>query len=218
MNIEYWIERWRQGEIGFHQTGTNLYLCQFWPQLRLPHGSMVAVPLCGKSRDMLWLQEQHHPVLGIELSTIAVETFFEENQLSPQHTVDGKFDRFTTEGISILRGDFFDLSKKNFSAVNAVYDRAALVALSPSTRIRYVHHLLNILPAPAQILLVTLDYPHNEMPGPPFAVSPDEVQSLYQSCAELRLLTHVDVLGQNQRFKERGLSRLHESVFLIQIQ
>ena len=215
MNSEYWLERWKEGEIGFHQAGINPYLCQFWPQLRLPQKSTIAVPLCGKSRDMLWLQEQHHSVLGIELSPIAVQAFFEENGLYPYHTVDGKFDRMTAGEINILRGDFFDLSTEHFSTVNAVYDRAALVAFPPNMRTRYVDHLLKILPAPAQILLVTLDYPPNEMSGPPFAISSDEVQSLYQPCATLQLLTSLDILDQNQRFKERSLSQLHESVFLI---
>lgn len=218
MNNEYWIERWEYGEIGFHQTAINPYLCQFWPQLALPQGSTVAVPLCGKSRDMLWLRQQHLSVLGIELSTIAVRAFFEENQLSVHHIKSEKFDRFSADGITILQGDFFDLSKEDFTTVNALFDRAALVALPPCMRTRYVDHCLTILRAPAQILLVTLDYPQKEMSGPPFAISHHEVESLYQHRAELRLLKCADVLEQNLRFKERGLSQLYESVFLIRIQ
>jgi hypothetical protein len=40
-------------------------------------------------------------------------------------------------------------------------------ALSPE---HYTRHLLNILPPAAQILLITLDYPQQEMADPPFAV------------------------------------------------
>lgn len=170
MNPDYWLERWKQGEIGFHQEDINPYLCRFWPQLRLPHGSKVAVPFCGKSRDMIWLQKQHHSVLGIELSAIAVQAFFKENNLSPHPHAQGHFYRYTADRISILQGDFFNLNKEDFATVNAVYDRAALVALPPLMRRRYIDHLLNILPAPAQILLITLDYSRNEMSGPPFAV------------------------------------------------
>jgi len=46
-------------------------LCQYWQELNLAHDSVVFVPLCGKSRDMLWLREQGHQVLGVELSAIA---------------------------------------------------------------------------------------------------------------------------------------------------
>ncbi len=217
MKDDYWVDRWKQGEIGFHQTDINPYLRQFWEGLRLAKDSEVFVPLCGKSRDMLWLREQQYSVLGIELSAIAVETFFEENALSPHHTACDKFDRFDVNGISILHGDFFDLCTEDLVRVNAVYDRAALVALPSEMRKRYVQRLLTILPSATQILLITLDYPQDEMPGPPFAVSHDEIKTLYRNCAEIRALTQVDVLKQNSRFQERGLSRLQESVFLLKL-
>jgi thiopurine S-methyltransferase len=96
-----------------------------------------------------------------------------------------------------------------------VYDRASLVALSPDIRAHYTFHLLSILPPGTQILLITFDYPQQEMPGPPFAVSPGEVEALYRGRAEIRLLAQLDVLEQNPRFRERGLSRLQESIFLL---
>ena len=52
-----------------------------------------------------------------------------------------------------------------------MYDRASLIALPPEMRERYARHLAGILPPATQILLITLDYPQPEMPGPPFAVS-----------------------------------------------
>ncbi|SDH76086.1 thiopurine S-methyltransferase [Nitrosomonas sp. Nm132] len=215
MEIDYWLERWKQGEIGFHQNETNPYLRQYWQELSLAQGSQVFVPLCGKSRDMLWLHEQGHSLLGVELSAIAVHAFFEENRLSPQRVTSGKFDRYAVNGISILCGNFFDLGKDDLAKVSAVYDRASLVALPPQLRKRYVDHLVNILPAATQILFITFDYPQSEMLGPPFAVSPGEVAALYQQHAEIRLLAQIDVLAQNQRFRERGLSQLQESVFLL---
>lgn len=119
------------------------------------------------------------------------------------------------DGIKILCGNFFDLGKNELANVNAVYDRAALVALPPEIRKRYVRHLLNYLPPATKILLINFDYPQSEMPGPPFAVSPDEVEALFHEYAEIKLLDKLDVLAQNQRFQERGLSRLQESIFLL---
>ena len=115
----------------------------------------------------------------------------------------------------ILCGDFFDLCKNDLAKISAVYDRAALIALPPEMRKRYVHHLLNILPPNAQILLITLEYPDAEMSGPPFSVSIDEIVALYQLHADIRLLTQQDVLAQNPRFQERGLSRLQQNIFLL---
>ncbi len=215
MNKEYWLDRWERDEIGFHQNEVNPYLRLYWQELNLPDDSEVFVPLCGKSYDMLWLRKQGHKVLGVELSTQAAETFFKENKLNPQHQTCGKLDCLIENGIRILCGDFFDVQKNNLSNVGAVYDRAALVALSPEIRKKYVRHLLSLLPPATQILLITFDYLQHEMSGPPFAVSPDEVAALYGQHAQIRLLAELDVFEQNQRFQERGLSQMEENIFLL---
>ena len=217
MKSDFWLERWNNGEIGFHQSEVNPYLIQYWQELHLARNSVVFVPLCGKTRDMLWLCEQGHQVLGVELSTIAVQAFFKENGYTPKHTKSGKFDRHEADGICILCGDFFDLTANDLTQVIAMYDRASLIALPPEMREDYARHMENILPPATQILLITVDYPQEEMQGPPFPVTAAEVEELYREHAELRLLTQLDVLAQNPRFQERGLSRLHESVFLLSL-
>ena len=215
MKKDFWLERWERKETGFHQNEINPYLRQYWPELNLAKDSEVFVPLCGKSRDMLWLREQGHAVLGVELSTIAAQAFFEENGLHPHRTAGERFACCEADNIRVLCGDFFDLGKDDLAQTIAVYDRASLVALPPEMRERYARHLVNILPPATQILLVTFDYPQAEMSGPPFAVSVDEVQALYREYAGIRLLAQLDVLAQNPRFQERGVSRLQENIFLL---
>jgi thiopurine S-methyltransferase len=215
MDKEFWLQRWEKEEIGFHQDEINPYLLHYWQELVPDRNGKVFVPLCGKSRDMLWLRKQGHPVLGVELSAIAVRAFFEENGYSPRHSVSEGFEHCEADGIHILCGDFFDLGKNDLAEVKVVYDRASLVALPPEMRERYARHLAAILPPATQILLLTFDYRQSEMPGPPFAVSAGEVESLYGSLAEIRLLAQHDTLADNPRFKARGLSRLHENIFLL---
>jgi thiopurine S-methyltransferase len=215
MEKDYWQERWKQEETGFHQNEVNQYLRQYWQALHLAAGSEVFVPLCRKSRDMAWLSEQGYAVLGVETSEVAVQAFFKENGYIPNHASSEKFDRYDANGIGILCGDFFDLSKHDLLKTSAVYDRASLIALPPEMRERYTRHLLNILPPATQMLLITLDYPQQEMAGPPFAVSASEVETLYHERFTIRLLSQMDVLAQEPRFQERGLSRLQESVFLL---
>jgi thiopurine S-methyltransferase len=215
MEKEFWLERWQRDEIGFHQNETNPYLRQYWHELQLDPGSRVFVPLCGKSLDMLWLRGEGHSVLGVELSPVAVEAFFMENGYTPEHDTSQRFERCEADGIRILCGDFFNLERDDLAQVSAVYDRASLVALPPGMRERYVRHLVDILPDGTRILLVTFDYPQAEMSGPPFAVSVDEVEALYRKHAEVRLLAQVDALALTPRFQERGLSRLHENIFLL---
>lgn len=215
MKKEFWLERWERSEIGFHQGEINPYLLRHWPELKTAQGGEVFVPLCGKSLDMVWLRGQGHAVLGVELSPIAVQDFFRENGQSPAHTNTGKFECCEADDIRILCGDFFDLSKQDMAKVNAVYDRASLVALPPEMRERYAHHLADILPSGTQILLVTFDYPQAEMQGPPFAVSVSEVEALYGKYADIRLLAQEDALAQNPRFQQRGMTRLQENIFLL---
>jgi len=215
MKKEFWLERWNRGETGFHQDEINPYLCQHWQTLHLAQNSLVFVPLCGKSRDMLWLREQGHRILGVELSQVAVQAFFKENGYSPHRVSGGRFDQCEANGICILCGDFFDLNKEDLANVGAVYDRASLIALPPEMRERYARHLVDILPSATQILLVTFDYPQAEMQGPPFSVTDSEVERLYSGYAEVRLVEQQDVLAKNPRFRERGLSSLQESLFLL---
>lgn len=217
MKKEYWLRRWEQQDIGFHQDEINPYLREYWQALHLENDCKVFVPLCGKSHDMLWLREQGHSVLGVDLSPLAAEEFFREAGLTA-HCIPGeKFDRWEGDGIAILCGDVFDLTKDDLQEVSVVYDRASLVALPPEMRRRYVRLLVNALSSQTQILLITFDYPQHEMQGPPFAVSEDEVYELYCGNAEIGVLARHDVLAQNPRFRERGLSRLQESIFLLKL-
>lgn len=215
MESKFWLERWEQRQIGFHQDQVNSHLSKFWPELNLARGSEVFVPLCGKTRDMRWLREQGHRVFGVELSDIAVQEFFEENDQVPDRSIVRRFNCYEADDIRLLCGDFFDLTGDDSVQVTGVYDRASLVALPPEMRDHYARHLVSILPPATQILLVTFDYPQAEMQGPPFAVSSDEVQKLFRDYAEVSLLAQQDVMEQNPHFKARGLSRLQENIYLL---
>ncbi|MCX7193130.1 MAG: thiopurine S-methyltransferase [Proteobacteria bacterium] len=215
MEKDFWLERWEREETGFHQGEINPYLRQYWEELHQPEGGEVFVPLCGKSLDMLWIRSQGYSVFGVELSSIAVQAFFEESGYIPQQTAVEKFACCEADRIRILCGDFFDLEPEDLTKVHTVYDRASMVALPPEMRKRYVQHLVNILPAATQIFLITFDYPQAEMQGPPFAVSVGEVEALYSEYADIRLLAHGDALADNPRFAARGVSRLHENIFLL---
>lgn len=216
MNPEFWLSRWQKNETGFHLPDVNPHLLAHWPSLELPAGR-VFVPLCGKTVDMHWLNQQGREVLGVELSRLAAEAFFAEAEV-PAHAVqDGSFERWGKQQTQILCGDFFHLSAQHVADCTVIYDRAALIALPPVLRSQYVRHLRSLFPQGAQMLLVTLDYPQHEMDGPPFDVSVQEVQALYANFAEIKLLASHDVLSQNERFRQRGVSRLSEHIFHIEL-
>ncbi len=211
---QFWHERWAQNRIGFHLDQVNPWLVEYWPSLKLHAGSRVFVPLCGKSLDMLWLAEQGHEVVGIEISPVAVQAFFEENRLEPKVTSEGAFELWSVDQITLILGDFFELQPARLGEVAAVYDRAALVALPESMRPDYVRHLDALAPT-APRLLVTLDYDQTKAEGPPFAVSDEEVRELHANHGSLTRLAAADILDANPKYREKGLDRLVESVWRI---
>lgn len=213
MEPEFWLERWQNNEIGFHQAEINLHLQEYWSRLRAPGGSVIFVPLCGRTRDMLWLRAEGYRVLGVELSPIAVRDFFAENHLDVEVTARPPFDRWEADGVTLLRGDFFDLTRADGSDIAAVYDRASLIALPQDMRAGYVAKLSAILPSSAEMLLVVMEYPQAEMPGPPFSVSEAEVRRLYEERYFVEHLYTKDILDENPRFRARGLTQLVEKVF-----
>lgn len=215
MHEEFWQARWARSEIGFHLPEVNPYLQRYWPTLGLAEGARVLVPLCGKSLDLAWLAGQGYQVLGVELTQRAVEDFFAEHQLQPQVSEVGAFRRYQAGNLEIYCGDFFALTAQQLGGCVGLYDRAALIALPAEMRARYVAHLTQILPSACQGLLVTLDYDQEQMAGPPFAVSDEEVQRLLAGHWQLQQLECIDVLGENWRFLKRGLERLDERVYRL---
>ena len=215
MESEFWHERWRRNLTGFHQPHINAHLKTFWPRVSVAPGERVFVPLCGKSLDMIWLRDAGYPVLGVELSPLAVEAFFVENGLEYGQRTENGFTQYQSGRIQLLCGDFFDLQPEHLRGVRAVYDRASLIALPPGMRARFVAHLNRLLPAPMSMLLVALEYDQAQMQGPPFAVSEPEVGELFTPDWSLETVHEEDVLANEPRFRERGLSRLQEKIYLL---
>ena len=215
MDPEFWLERWQRGETGWHQEEINCHLREYWPQMQVAAGTRVLVPLCGKTLDLLWLASRGDRVLGVEISRLAVESFFEENNLSPIRTEEAPFVRYRVDELDILCGDFFHLRDDHLEAVGAVYDRASLIALPPPLRPRYAAHLDEILPATVPRLLITLEYDQAVMSGPPFSVHREEVGALFAERHRITTLAGFDVLDESPRFRANGLKQLVERVYRL---
>lgn len=215
MDPEFWHERWARDEIGFHQHDYNAHMKAFVGRLGLRPGGRVFVPLCGKSRDLVWLVEQGYRVTGVEISDKAITDFFAENGLRPRISGMPNGRRFQTGDFEILCMDFFTLQPGQLRRIDAVYDRAALVAMPPGMRERYVERMAGLLEPGVRTLLVTMDYPQHEMPGPPFSVPPAEVEALFAGTCQIEPLHSEDCLAQEPRLRKKGLTVLSEHVFLL---
>ena len=218
MKPEFWLQRWDENKIGFHLDEENPHLIKNWPQLGVAPGSRVFVPLCGKSVDLRWLAEQGYFVEAIELSDSAIEQFFNEQGIEYQRQQQGDWIVFESEHIRIWCGDFFHLMAEQLGPIDAVYDRASLIALPSELRSDYVSQLMSLV-GPVPQLLVVLDYPQQQMSGPPFSVVNDEVITLYRDFYETDkiVVNRTDVLPEHAHFADRGLTSLFECVYLMQV-
>ncbi|MDC0663625.1 thiopurine S-methyltransferase [Marinobacter sp. SS21] len=216
MEHEFWHNRWANSEIGFHEGSVNQFLHDHWSiVVDGSNDDTVLVPLCGKAHDMWWLNDLGHPVIGIELSEIACKDFFTEAEEKASVHPGEPFIKFRHDTLELWCGDFFQLVPEDVKNVRLVYDRAALIALPAPMRKRYVEHLTAVLPDSTHILLLTLDYQNEDVKGPPFNVSDEEVRALYGEDYDVELLLKQDMPPDSPFAKRKGLHRATESVFRL---
>ena len=210
-----WLTRWREGRIQFHIDTVNPILDRYVDRL-LPEGfGRVFVPLCGKSVDLAWLDEQGHEVVGVELAEKAVEDLFKELGRNPTITTQGAFQSCRSDGLEVLVGDLFELDAEVTGKFDAIWDRAALVALRPSDRDRYASHLREFLQSNGHILLCTISYDESKMEGPPFSVCADEVHRHFENILRVEKLEGGINTNPNPCFTESGLDQGLEETWLI---
>lgn len=194
MEASFWHDKWNKKEIGFHEAKVNPILVENLQKLELEDGACLFLPLCGKTKDIAWLLSEGFRVVGAELSEVATRELFDEMGLTPQVERLPNFSHFKADKLDIYVGDIFALSHLVVGAIDAIFDRAALVALPVETRARYTQQLRKITHNAPQIL-VCFEYEQALLAGPPFALSEDEVRAHYEAYYELRVLQAKALAG-----------------------
>ncbi len=210
MEASFWHGKWERGEINFHIGEANPLLVAHFEELHLAKGSRVFLPLCGKTRDIASLLASGYRVAGAELSELAINALFKELAIEPTIAKVGKLTRYSAKDIDIMVGDIFDVSAENLGPIDAIYDRAALVALPASLRAQYTSHLMNITGAAPQ-LLISYEYDQLLVAGPPFSVTADEVKQHYGAAYQVKCVESRNVEGGL-----KGKVPSTESVWLLQ--
>lgn len=197
MNPEFWRTRWQEKRIGFNQSEVNTLLMKYFNHLDLPADSRIFVPLCGKSIDMVWLAAQGYDVVGVELVETAVQEFFTEQNISPtvhQHADNPAIKyykgQFAEQTITLWVADIFALTAADIGNVDAVYDKAALIALPSDMRPPYSEKIRELSSNTAQILL-TLNYDQSKKDGPPFSISRPQMQQYYANHYQITELESI---------------------------
>lgn len=214
MESAFWHEKWEKGEIAFHRPDVHPLLTQFWSRVVSQHDGRVFVPLCGKSLDVGYLHSMGHSVIGVELDERAIRELFEEQKLEPEVTEWRGGQCWQARGIRIYQGDFFQLQSADLGDVDAVYDRASLVALPPPMRALYATRMASLMGNAPQ-LLITFEYDTNQMDGPPFSVTGEEVEQRYGERYDIEELSREDIIEKSERFQEQGLESMMEVGWLL---
>ena len=221
MQAAFWQSRWQEGRIGFHQSEVNPLLLKHFDTLNLPKGSRILVPLSGKSVDMAWLAHQGYDVVGIELVESAVQAFFIEQDITPtmsQPTANIAIKRYqgqlSGQTIELWVADIFALTATDIGQIDAIYDRAALIALPLDTRPQYSEHIrhmsVSVENKNAPQLLITLNYDQSKKEGPPFSISEEQLQQYYSAHYQITPLA-----SQSSTFNGIAELPVTENVWLL---
>lgn len=209
MDADFWHKKWENNDITFHKSTPNPSLIAHIEALSLAKGSIIFIPLCGKTLDISWLLSNGYRIIGVELVELAIKQLFTELGLAPKIFVKGKIKLYSAHNIDIYVGNIFDVSHELVGPVDAIYDKAALVALPAEVRPRYTAHLMDITHQSSQLLIV-YHYDQNLMQGPPFSISNEEISQLYKNSYNVTLAASIDIAGGI-----KGKHKAKENVWLL---
>jgi len=213
MKASFWHSCWERNSLGFHQTTIHPFLEQYFQLMMLPQDKNVFVPLCGKSDDMAWLAERLD-VVGAELSDIACADFFKEKSLEVSPQYQGSFKCYTHKNLALWQGDFFKLSPQQFPSFDWIYDRAAIIALPVDMQVAYAAHLTRFISKKTKLFLISLEFPPDELEGPPFPLFENNIEHLFDGLVVECIAEHE---LEDKVFAQRtfNVSYLREKLYII---
>jgi len=194
MANELWLKRWEEKNIGWHEEDVNPFLVKNLHFLSLNKNSTVFIPLCGKTLDITWLLSKEINIVGCELSSLAIDELFHELDLEPQISSTDNFKVYKAKGITIFQGDIFHLTKELVGKIDAIYDRAALVALVKEIRGQYTK-LLKEISNNAPQLLISVVYDQSLYHKTPYSIPQNEIEEHYSKDYNIKLIESVEVEG-----------------------
>ncbi len=209
MDADFWQNRWATNKIVFHEKDGNKLLARHFDVIKMPIGARYFLPLCGKTGDIARLLGKGYKVVGVELAETAIQQLFQELGVTPEISDVGPFKHYSAQNVEMYVGDVFEMTPEILGAVDAVYDRAALVAMPADMRPRYSAHLAAIT-RHAKQMLITFEYEQKDMDGPPFNVDENEVRDHYADTYEIELIRRIDIPGGL-----KGLVKSNETVWLL---
>ncbi|XP_059174971.1 probable thiopurine S-methyltransferase [Physella acuta] len=214
--MKVWSDRWRDGDIGFHDGVVNRMLVKHLTKL-IPEGkaNKVFFPLCGKTVDMSWLASQGYNVVGVDGVKKALEDFFNEQNIEYSvedvHNNGKSFQLLKSKDgqIRLYCTDIFNFTHDVEGTFDAVWDKGSLVALNREDVSGYVENMKKLLSPNGRILLMIKEYDAALMkdvewlnkPPPPYPMSEDEIKTLYGPKCEVHLIQRDTCKVMGKEFK-----------------
>lgn len=219
LTLEEWQGKWLSHNIGFHRDqGHKLLKKHLDLFLKDESGLRVFFPLCGKAVEMKWFADRGHSVVGVEISELAIQEFFLEQNLSyseePIAEIPGaKVFKNSAGNIALYCCSIFDLPRVNVGKFDRVWDRGSLVAINPADRKCYVDVMLSLLSRGFHYLLTVVSYDPTKHAGPPFYVPDAEIKMLFDAKCNIRCIEKVNAF--EERHKSWGIDYIFEKLYLL---
>jgi thiopurine S-methyltransferase len=192
-SLGFWEEKyWSKNLSPWHLKDVHKQLIEYEKELFPTKPARVLVPLCGKTVDLRFLYENGYEVVGVEGTELAIQEFFKEQNI--EHTRSsygsgGSMYQSTDKRLTILNTNFFTIEDPEYvGTFDAVWDRAAIVAVEPEHRVFFAAACKRLLKPIFRYLLVVTDYDQSLVQGPPYSVTSVEVDELYKDWAAITKL------------------------------
>lgn len=212
MEKEFWIEKWNEGQIGFHQSEYNKSMRNHYDSKDLTNKN-VFIPLAGKSNDIIYFLERGANVYAVEISKEAVNAFFKENEFDFSKEENQKYEVFKYRNLTYYHGDFFTLSRTEIPRIDFLYDRASVIALPPTMRKDYYSKINELIGPHTDIHIQSYTHDGPKDFGPPFYVPEDELDNAYKNMGITLKKIQSKTTKADKRFREAGLSKMTSLVW-----
>lgn len=211
-----WQDRWDNGQTAFHLGAVH-------PALECHHtlfaaGASVLVPLAGKTVDLDALAGWGHHVVANEFVERAAREYFAERDITPEESRAGQGLCLRHGAITYRVDDFFALpGSGDLGAFDAVFDRAAMVAIDPAQRARYARCLHALTRPGSVILLLAFEIPECGVQGPPFSLRESEVRAAFAEGFSVEVLDAREEPA-GARYQQAGVATWLERSYRIERQ
>lgn len=204
-SISKWSEDWRTMNLPWARPEADNFLRRVRRVIasKKSDSASALVPLCGHSPSVRLLHSWGFAVTGVEFVPRALREMrgrrFPRMRFKKARIAGGI--EHSAERLRLLELDIFKFAER--AAYDVIYDRAALVALAPSSRKRYAVLMRRALKPGGALVVVAFSHRGGNPKGPPFPITEREVRRLFPGFrAQVRT---AKVTPAEPRFAEEGV-------------